>query len=92
MYKPLINGGQGQGIDEVDRDLVVNCDNEEILNIMAELDASRRQLNNERQRVSELEDQLSSLSKCWCLIFLTLLIYFSFLTLLFYNSLIFFLT
>lgn len=65
MYKQLINGGQGQGIDEVDRDLVANCDNEEILNIMAELEASRRQLNNERQRVSELEDQLSSLSK-WC--------------------------
>lgn len=64
MYtKLLINGGQSQGVDEVDQDLVTNCDNEEILNIMSELEANKRQLNNERQRVSELEDQLSSLSK-----------------------------
>lgn len=51
------------GIDEVDRRLAETCDNEEIENIITELDGTKRQLNAERQRVSELEDQLSSLSK-----------------------------
>lgn len=50
------------GIDEVDRRLAETCDNEEIMNIITEMDGTKRQLNAERQRVSELEDQLSSLS------------------------------
>lgn len=40
-----------------------NCDNEYILNVMTELDGTKRQLACERQRIMELEDQLSSLSK-----------------------------
>lgn len=51
------------GVDEVDRSLVETCDNEEIMNIITEMDGTKRQLVAERQRVSELEDQLSSLSK-----------------------------
>lgn len=52
------------GIDEVDRRLAAEtCDNDEIMNIITEMDGTKRQLNAERQRVSELEDQLSSLSK-----------------------------
>lgn len=54
---------QPGGVDEVDRRLAETCDNEEIMNIITELDGTKRQLNVERQRVSELEDQLSSLSK-----------------------------
>lgn len=53
---------QSIGYDEVDR-LGVTCDNEEIETIITELDGTKRQLAAERQRVSELEDQLSSLSK-----------------------------
>lgn len=34
------------------------------MNIITELDGTKRQLTVERQRVTELEDQLSSLSKC----------------------------
>lgn len=49
------------GIDEVDRQLAATCDSEELENILTELDGTKRQLNSERQRVSELEDQLSSL-------------------------------
>lgn len=52
---------QSIGYDEVDR-LAVTCDNEEIVTIITELDGTKRQLAAERQRVSELEDQLSSLS------------------------------
>lgn len=51
------------GIDEVDRQLAATCDSEELENILTELDGTKRQLNSERQRVSELEDQLSSLGK-----------------------------
>lgn len=56
---------QPLGYDEVDQDrrLAETCDNEEIMNIITDLDGTKRQLNAERQRVSELEDQLSSLSK-----------------------------
>lgn len=50
-------------MDEVDRRLAETCDNEEIMTIITEFDVTQRQLNAERQRVSELEDQLSSLSK-----------------------------
>lgn len=57
------NDIQALGIDEVDRRLAETCDNEEIMNIITEMDGTKRQLNAERQRVSELEDQLSSLSK-----------------------------
>ena len=57
------NDVEAIGIDEVDRRLAETCDNEEIMNIITELDGTKRQLNAERQRVSELEDQLSSLSK-----------------------------
>lgn len=57
------NDIQELGIDEVDRRLAETCDNEEIMNIITEMDGTKRQLNAERQRVSELEDQLSSLSK-----------------------------
>lgn len=46
---------QSIGVDEVDHS--------EIINIITELEGTKRQLNVERQRVSELEDQLSSLSK-----------------------------
>lgn len=58
---------QSIGYDEVDR-LAVTCDNEEIVTIITELDGTKRQLAAERQRVSELEDQLSSLSMCTCAI------------------------
>lgn len=54
---------QVSGMDEVDRRLAETCDNEEIMTIITEFDVTQRQLNAERQRVSELEDQLSSLSK-----------------------------
>lgn len=58
------NDHEAMGIDEVDRRLAAEtCDNDEIMNIITELDGTKRQLNAERQRVSELEDQLSSLSK-----------------------------
>lgn len=57
------NSEASMGIDEVDQRLADTCDNEEIMNIITELDGTKRQLNAERQRVSELEDQLSSLSK-----------------------------
>lgn len=58
------NDHDAMGIDEVDRRLAAEtCDNDEIMNIITELDGTKRQLNAERQRVSELEDQLSSLSK-----------------------------
>lgn len=57
------NDIQTAGVDEVDRRLAETCDNEEIMNIITELDGTKRQLNVERLRVSELEDQLSSLSK-----------------------------
>lgn len=50
------------GVDEVDRRLAETCDNDEIINIITELEAAKRQLNAERLRVAELEDQLSSLS------------------------------
>lgn len=52
------------GIDEVDRRFTEHCDNEEIIHMITELDGTKRQLGAERQRVTELEDQLSSLSKC----------------------------
>lgn len=52
---------QSIGYDEVDR-LAVTCDSEEIVTIITELDGTKRHLAAERQRVSELEDQLSSLS------------------------------
>ncbi|XP_055297106.1 cerebellar degeneration-related protein 2 isoform X2 [Sitodiplosis mosellana] len=57
----MTSDSQAMGIDEVDRRLAETCDNEEIMNIITELDGTKRQLNAERQRVSELEDQLSSL-------------------------------
>lgn len=63
IYSQTPNESQFIGIDEVDRRLAETCDNEEIENIITELDGTKRQLNAERQRVSELEDQLSSLSK-----------------------------
>lgn len=50
-------------IDEVDRKFAETCDNEDILNIITELNDTKRQLRDERQRGTELEDQLSSLSK-----------------------------
>lgn len=56
------NNAQTIGVDEVDRRLVESCDSEEIMHIITELEGTKRQLNAERQRVSELEDQLSSLS------------------------------
>lgn len=59
----MTNDIEAIGIDEVDRRLAETCDNEEIMNIITEWDGTKRQLNAERQRVSELEDQLSSLSK-----------------------------
>lgn len=58
-----VNDIQVSGMDEVDRRLAETCDNEEIMTIITEFDVTQRQLNAERQRVSELEDQLSSLSK-----------------------------
>lgn len=67
IYTKLNGDNQTSGIDEVDRTFVENCDNEEILNIITELDGTKRQLTAERQRISELEDQLSSLSKCFAL-------------------------
>lgn len=60
--RPQLVNSQSIGYDEVDR-IVETCDNEEILTIITELDGTKRQLTAERQRVSELEDQLSSLSK-----------------------------
>lgn len=60
----MANDIQATGIDEVDRRLAESCDNEEIMNLITEWDGTKRQLNAERQRVSELEDQLSSLSMC----------------------------
>lgn len=60
--RPQLVSGQSIGYDEVDR-IAETCDNEEILTIITELDGTKRQLTAERQRVSELEDQLSSLSK-----------------------------
>lgn len=62
IHTTTVNDIQGIGIDEVDR-LAETCDNEEIMTIITEFDVTKRQLNTERQRVSELEDQLSSLSK-----------------------------
>lgn len=70
----MANDIQATGIDEVDRRLAESCDNEEIMNLITEWDGTKRQLNAERQRVSELEDQLSSLSMCltkfWRLVFI----------------------
>lgn len=64
IYQPIsFSRSASYGIDEVDRRLNEPCDNEEILTIINELDATKRQLIAEQQRVSELEDQLSSLSK-----------------------------
>lgn len=53
------------GFDEVDHRFTEHCDNDEIINIITEFDGTKRQLTAERQRVTELEDQLSSLSKCY---------------------------
>ncbi|XP_031622778.1 cerebellar degeneration-related protein 2 isoform X2 [Contarinia nasturtii] len=55
-----VQPSQPLGVDEVDR-LAETCDSAEILDMITELDGTKRQLNAERQRVSELEDQLSSL-------------------------------
>lgn len=63
IHHSTLNDIQAMGIDEVDRTLAETCDNEEIMTIITDLDGTKRQLNAERQRVSELEDQLSSLSK-----------------------------
>lgn len=62
--QPTFNDSRPMGIDEVDHQLAHPCDSEEFENILAELEGTKRQLNSERLRVSELEDQLSSLSKC----------------------------
>lgn len=40
-----------------------HCDNEYIVHVMTELDGTKRQLVCEQHRVSELEEQLSALSK-----------------------------
>lgn len=58
-----VNYVESMGVDEVDQRLADTCDNEEIITIITELDGTKRLLISERQRVSELEDQLSSLSK-----------------------------
>lgn len=50
-------------IDEVDNRLSEHCDSDEIIGLITELEGTKRQLAAERQRLSELEDQLSSLSK-----------------------------
>lgn len=54
---------QQTDIDEVDNRLSEHCDSDEIIGLITELDGTKRQLAAERQRVTELEDQLSSLSK-----------------------------
>lgn len=64
IFTTTICGEQTMGIDEVDRRFAEHCDNEEIINIITDLDGTKRQLVVERQRVTELEDQLSSLSEC----------------------------
>lgn len=59
------NDSQAMGVDEVDQrqQAADTCDSEELETILTELDGTKRQLNSERLRVSELEDQLSSLSE-----------------------------
>lgn len=44
-------------------DGVEHCDNEYILGVMTDLDITKRRFADEQQRVSELEEQLSALSK-----------------------------
>lgn len=64
VTRAAFNDSQPMGVDEVDHHLT--ADSEEIENILMEWDGTKRQLNAERQRCTELEDQLSSLGECVC--------------------------